>query len=232
MKSLVIIPARGGSKGIPHKNINPLNGKPLICYSIDVARQYTSDDNICVTTDDDEIIQVVENYGLKVPFKRPAELATDTASSNDVLLHALDFYEKKGRDIDFLVLLQPTSPFRKVEFIKEATSLYDSSLDLVVSVKETASNPYYNCFEENEDGMLTISKKAANPITRRQDAPKVWEYNGSIYVINPKSLKEKGMSHFTSIKKYVMDNLYSVDLDNMFDWKIAELLLQDKMLEL
>lgn len=232
MNSLVIITARGGSKGIPHKNIKPLNGKPLICYSIDVARQFTSDDNICVTTDDDEIIQVVENYGLKVPFKRPAELATDTATSSDVLVHALDFYEQLGKTFDAVVLLQPTSPFRKVSFIKEAVKLYNASLDMVVSVKETVSNPYYNCFEETSDGLLSISKTTGVPITRRQDAPKVWEYNGSIYVINPKSLKEKGMSHFTMIKKYVMNDIYSVDIDNMLDWRIAELLLQDKMIEL
>lgn len=232
MRPLVIITARGGSKGIPHKNIKPLNGKPLISYSIDVARQFISDDNICVTTDDDEIIQVVENYGLKVPFKRPAELATDIASSNDVLVHALEFYEKQGRTFDFIVLLQPTSPFRKVEFIKESVALYDPVLDMVVSVKEASANPYYNCFEDDADGMLVISKSTGKPITRRQDAPKVWEQNGSIYVINPKALKEKGMENFTLMKKYVMNELFSVDIDNMFDWKIAELLLQDKMIEL
>lgn len=94
---LIIIPARGGSKGIPKKNIKPLNGKPLIYYSIDVAREITTDENICVTTDDEEIIQCVKEYGLEVPFKRPKELATDYAGSNEVILHALDFYEKKGK---------------------------------------------------------------------------------------------------------------------------------------
>ena len=91
MKILYIIPARGGSKGIPHKNIKLLNGKPLIYYTIDVARQLTTDDHICVSTDDDEIIEVVENYGLKVPFIRPDYLATDTSTTNDVLLHAINF---------------------------------------------------------------------------------------------------------------------------------------------
>jgi len=232
MNPLIIIPARGGSKGIPHKNIKSLNGKPLICYSIDVARQYTTDENICVTTDDTEIIAVVEDYGLKVPFVRPAELATDTASSNDVLVHALNFYENQGRQVDIIILLQPTSPFRKVSFIKEAVELYNADLDMVVSVKESASNPYYNCFEENKDGFLSISKPSAHPLTRRQDAPKVWEYNGSIYVINPVSLKDKGMQHFTFVKKYPMPELYSVDIDNPFDWKITELLLKEKMIEL
>jgi N-acylneuraminate cytidylyltransferase len=232
MNPLIIIPARGGSKGIPHKNIKSLNDKPLICYSIDVARQYTADENICVTTDDAEIIAIVEKYGLKVPFVRPTELATDTASSNDVLVHALNFYENERRQVDVIVLLQPTSPFRKVSFIEEAVKLYTPNLDMVVSVKETSANPYYNCFEEDKNGFLSISKSIGHPITRRQDAPKVWEYNGSIYVINPISLKNKGMQHFTTIKKYPMPDNYSVDIDTPFDWKIAELLLQENMIEL
>jgi N-acylneuraminate cytidylyltransferase len=232
MNPLIIIPARGGSKGIPHKNIKLLNGKPLICYSIDIARQYTTDENICVTTDDNEIVSVVERYGLNVPFVRPAELATDTASSNDVLVHALNFYESKGQQVDVVILLQPTSPFRKVSFVKEAVELYNEDLDMVVSVKETSANPYYNCFEEDKNGFLSISKSISHPITRRQDAPKVWEYNGSIYVINPISLKNKGMQHFTKIRKYPMSELYSVDIDQPFDWKVAELLLNENMIEL
>ena len=99
MNSLVIIPARGGSKGIPHKNIKELGGKPLICYTIDLARSLVSDKDICVSTDDMEIIRVVENYGLKVPFVRPAYLATDTMGTYEVLLHALDFYEKMVRSL-------------------------------------------------------------------------------------------------------------------------------------
>lgn len=106
---LVVIPARGGSKGLPGKNIKNLCGKPLIAYSIDVARSITSDDNICVSTDDKKIIDAVENYGLLVPFVRPTELATDTATTNDVLLHALDFYEKRGKHYSRL-LAHPTNP--------------------------------------------------------------------------------------------------------------------------
>jgi len=119
MNILYLIPARGGSKGIPHKNIKSLAGKPLIYYSIDVARELTTDDNICVSTDDNEIIKVVENYGLKVPFKRPDELATDNATTNDVILHAINFYESIGKQYDIIVLLQPTSPLRKSQHVKE-----------------------------------------------------------------------------------------------------------------
>ena len=158
MKYLVVIPGRGGSKGIPHKNIKPLGGKPLIYYSIDVARQFTSDENICGTTDDAEIISVVEQHGLKVPFVRPVELATDTCGSSEVIQHAYQFFADKGVNYDAIVLLQPTSPFRKVEFIKEAVALYDDSIDLVTSVRSAACNPYYDGFEENADGLLQISK--------------------------------------------------------------------------
>jgi len=229
MKSLVVIPARGGSKGIPHKNIKLLNGKPLICYSIDVARQFTTDDNICVTTDDDVIIKVVEEYGLKVPFKRPDYLATDTCGSNEVIQHAYRFFAEKGIQYDAILLLQPTSPFRKVEFLKEAVTLYDDSIDMVTSVKLSSCNPYYDGFEEDADGLLKISK-GDGTIERRQDAPSVWQQNGSIYVINPKSLMEKGMAHFTKIRKYAMSELYSVDIDNSFDWKVAELVINEKMI--
>ena len=229
MKTLVVIPARGGSKGIPHKNIKLLNGKPLICYTIDVARQFTADENICVSTDDDEIIKVVEDYGLKVPFKRPDYLATDTCGSNDVIQHAYQFYEQRNRHYDAILLLQPTSPFRKVEFLKEASSLYDDNIDMVTSVRLSSCNPYYDGFEEDAEGLLRISK-GNGTIERRQDAPNVWQQNGSIYVINPKSLLNKGMAHFKRIRKYAMSELYSVDIDNPFDWKVAELVINEKML--
>ena len=229
MKYLVVIPARGGSKGIPHKNIKSLGGKPLIYFSIDVARQFTTDENICVTTDDAEIISVVEQHGLKVPFVRPAELATDTCGSSEVIQHAYQFFADKGVQYDAIVLLQPTSPFRKVEFIKEAVALYDDSIDMVTSVRPAACNPYYDGFEENAEGLLQISK-GDGTIARRQEAPKVWQQNGSIYVINPKSLIEKGMGGFTKIKKYAMSEAYSVDLDTMLDWKMAELIIKEGIL--
>lgn len=229
MNVLVVIPARGGSKGIPYKNIKPLNGKPLICYSIDVARQFTGDENICVTTDDDKIIEVVENYGLKVPFKRPDYLATDHCGSNEVIQHAYQFFDQKGIHYDAILLLQPTSPFRKAEYLKEAVALYDDTIDMVTSVKLASCNPYYDGFEEHSDGLLYVSKGEGN-IERRQDAPCVWQQNGSIYVINPLSLMEKGLGGFTKIRKYAMDEIHSVDIDNPFDWKVAELVISENML--
>ena len=229
MKSLVIIPARGGSKGIPHKNIKPLNGKPLIHYTIDVARGVAKDEDICVSTDDPDIIKCVENYGLKVPFVRPAELATDTAGTYEVLLHALDFYEKQGRHYDVVLLLQNTSPFRTAEHVKEALELYRKDIDMVVSVNKTKTNPYYNCFEEDSDGFLkkTIDSSL---LVRRQDAPVTYEFNGAIYIFNVLKLKQMHFGKFSKTIKYVMDDLHSVDLDNMIDWKFAEFIINEHLI--
>ena len=223
MKILVIIPARGGSKGIPHKNIKPLNGKPLIHYTIDEAREIVGDEDICVSTDDSEIIKCVEDYGLKVPFVRPEDLATDTAGTYEVLLHALNFYENQGRHYDVVLLLQNTSPFRKAEQIKDALKLYTPDVDMVVSVKECAANPYYCVFEEDSNGYLHVCKGDGH-IFRRQDAPKVYEYNGAIYIMNSEKLKTTHMHKMQKRVKYVMDDLSSFDLDTMWDWKIAEMM--------
>lgn len=228
MNILYVIPARGGSKGIPHKNIKLLGEQPLIKYSIDVARQLASDEHICVSTDDDEIIRVVEGYDLKVPFKRPAELATDTCGTYEVLLHCLDYYEALGRTYDVMILLQPTSPFRTAQHIEEALELYSEDVDMVVGVKETSANPYYNCYEENQDGFLRLSKSGYG-FVRRQDAPATWEYNGALYVINIKSLRKGPLSSFRKVRKYIMDEIYSVDLDTLLDWKFAEFILHEEI---
>lgn len=221
MSTLYLIPARGGSKGIPGKNIKPFCGKPLICHAIDNARSLSADKLICLSTDSPEIKNVAEAYGLKVPFLRPDYLSTDTAGSREVMLHALDYYRDKGYDIDGLVLLQPTSPLRTAADIEGCLELYNEDLDMVVSVKEAATNPYYNAFEVDSDGYLHISK-GPGTYTRRQDAPKVWEYNGAVYVINPKSLREKPMGLFTRRVMYPMPSDRSVDLDTPTDWLIAE----------
>lgn len=220
---LFIIPARGGSKGIPGKNIKSLGNKPLIYYSIDYARNFTTDENICVTSDDDNIINKVEQYGLKVLFKRPDVLSTDTAGTYEVILHAINYYESIGRVFSKVVLLQPTSPFREIKHLSDALSLYDDYIEMVVSVTESDANPYYNLFEEGETGYLKKSK--ASNFVRRQDCPKVFKYNGSLYVINTKALKTHSINNFTRIKKYVMENKYSIDLDTELDWKIAEFFL-------
>lgn len=225
MDTIAVIPARGGSKGVPRKNIRKLGGKPLIEYTISAAREIFEDNQIIVSTEDEEIRGIVESIGLEVPFLRPEDLAKDDSSTQDVLIYILDHFEKIAKHVDVIVLLQPTSPFRKGKQIKEALDLFkkNPSLDMVVSVFETSSNPYYVLFEENEQGYLEKSKKG--DFVRRQDCPKVWEYNGAIYVINASSLRSGKLSEFSKVKKYVMDRQSSVDIDDELDWMIAEKIL-------
>lgn len=219
--TLFIIPARGGSKGLPRKNILPINGKPMICCTIDAARGVTNDENICVSTDDLEIKKVVEDYGLKIPFLRPAKLATDTAGTREVLIHAVDFYQNiLNHQFSKLCLLQPTSPLRTSQHIMEAHQLWTDDLDMVVSVKESKANPYFNLFEETTDGFLKKSKDGN--YTRRQDAPKVWEYNGAIYFINIQTLQEKPITEFKKVTKYVMSEESSVDVDSYIDLRLIK----------
>ena len=223
MKTLVVIPSRSASKGLPGKNIKLLNGKPLMHYSIEVAQQVFNNKDICVSTDSRKHIKIAEQTGLKVPFIRPEALSTAEATTQDVLLHCLDFYEKKGVLYDYILLLQPTSPFREKKHLEDILMANKEDCDMIVSVKETESNPYYVLFEENKSGLLEKSKKGN--FTRRQDCPKVYEYNGSMYLIKVSSIKEKLFSSFTKIKKYEMHSKYSIDIDSEIDFKLAEVLI-------
>jgi N-acylneuraminate cytidylyltransferase len=225
-KILYLIPARGGSKGLPGKNIKLLGGKPLINYSINFARKFTNDLNICVSTDDDDIIKCANELNLKIPFKRPHELATDFATTKDVMIHAINYYESIGIYFDVLVLLQPTSPFRKTEDLKIMLDKYNDNIDLLVSVKEPHDSPYFNIFEENSEGYLLKSKESK--ATRRQDCPNVYAFNGSLYIYKVSSVKS---NQIKSIKKHVMqDPIYSIDIDTEFDFMICQNIINNKLL--
>lgn len=223
MRPIVIIPARGGSKGLVDKNILPLNGVPLIHYTIHAARKVFSDEIIFVSTDSEKIQAVAEQTGISVPFLRPAELASDTASSIDVLFHVLNTVENNGYSPDTIILLQPTSPFRTESHIRGAMEIYDDKVDMVVSVTESHSNPYYGMFEDNADGFL-VKVKEGN-YTRRQDCPKVWQYNGAIYIIRVNSLREYGHLSFPKIRRYEMPQQESIDIDTITDFLFAEFLV-------
>lgn len=221
MSNLIIIPARAGSKGVPMKNIKILNKKPLIMYTLDVARSLFDDDSIYVTTDDHELIQIIEEGGFRVPFIRPDYLASDSASMRDVIVHCIEHYKvENGYYPNSVILLQPTSPFRSTRHVLEALEMFDDNADLVVSVKETSSNPYYVLFEEDNEGYLKPSK--VGDFVRRQDCPKVWEFNGAIYVIRVSRLLEKPMNQFDNIRKYEMDEISSHDIDTELDWIMAK----------
>lgn len=220
--TLFVIPARGGSKGLPGKNIKELCGKPLIAYSIDVARKFVDDKHICVSTDSEEIKQVVESFGLSVPFLRPDYLATDTATSNDVLVHAVNFFREQGREYKKVVLLQPTSPLRTSQDVQGAMELYRDNVEMVVSVVKSHAPAVLCC--ENEGGFVELiyNKSAAG----RQQLQDMYEFNGAVYVINVQALLCKGLSKFTKKVKYVMSKEHSVDIDDIYDFKLVETIIK------
>ena len=199
----------------------------MISYTLDVASDIAGKmslpaGNILVSTDDNEIAAVAESCGVAVPYRRPPELATDTAGSREVIIDAMDWAENHGIFYDCVLLLQPTSPFRTTADVEGCLNLFKSkSPDMVVSVKEAATNPYYNAYETDSEGLLHISK-GDGMYTRRQDAPKVWEYTGAVYVINPESLRRMPMGSFSRRLMCATDPKRAIDLDTPLDWLMAE----------
>lgn len=230
MKPLFLIPARGGSKGVPGKNIRILGGKPLIVHSIKHALAVADDPaDVVVTTDSEAIADVGRRAGANVPWLRPARLATDTAGSREVMLHAVDALNAAGGNYDTIVLLQPTSPLRNPEDIRRAIRLFEQRRpDMVVSVRPAATNPYYNAYECEADGRLRISK-GDGTVTRRQDAPPVWEFDGAIYVINADSLRNApSLARLENILPLPSSARHDVDIDTELDFMIAEQLLKQQ----
>jgi CMP-N,N'-diacetyllegionaminic acid synthase len=224
MKVLYLIPARGGSKGLPGKNIKILGDKPLIVYSIEFAMKNIKEgDELCISTDDKDAIEIAEKMGVNVPFIRPAVLASDSATSYDVIMHALEYYDKNDKNFDAVLLLQPTSPFRNQQDFENLILNYNDDVEMVVSVKLSKENPYFTLFEENEFGFLNKSK--IGNFERRQDCPEVFAYNGSMYLMKINALKNRKINEFKKIKKILMPEKRSIDIDTMADWILAEFYL-------
>jgi CMP-N,N'-diacetyllegionaminic acid synthase len=224
MKILYLIPARKGSKGLPSKNTKLLGDKPLIEYSIDFAlKNLKIEDELCISTNDEAVLAIANSKGIYIPFIRPEELANDNASSHDVIIHAINHYEKLNQIFDAVLLLQPTSPFRTQDDFTHLIKEYDDDTDMVVSVKLAKENPYFTLFEENKDGFLNRSKTGV--FERRQDCPDVYAFNGSMYLINIKSIKKSRLTDLKNIKKIIMPEERSVDIDTLADWTLAEFYL-------
>jgi N-acylneuraminate cytidylyltransferase len=221
---IFVITARGGSKGIPRKNIKPLAGKPLIAYSIEVALALTTQDRVIVSTDDEEIAAVSRQYGIERPHMRPAELATDTTGSREVIIDAMDCALARGLEFDYVVLLQPTSPFRIVEDVEKTMAAWSPDIDLAVTVVEAACNPYYDGFEVDGNGFLHISK-GEGLYTRRQQAPTVWQTNGAVYAFTPDSLRRYKLGELPKRVGVEMPAIRSLDLDTPTDWVVAEAMM-------
>lgn len=229
MKILAVIPARGGSKGVPGKNIKPLDGKPLIAYSIESAKASKFLSEIMVSTDSGAIAEIALEWGATVPFIRPKELAEDTTPTLAVLQHALEFYEKKGNHFDAVCLLQPTSPFREEGLIDQAIEKFTTTnADALVSVLPVPHeyNPHWT-FEPNEDGYLTIATGDSKLIPRRQELPIAYHRDGAIYITKSEIIKQ-GSLYGNSLVYVESNPEYYVNIDTLEDWEKASLLAKKK----
>lgn len=231
MKILALIPARGGSKGVPGKNIKLLGGKPLLAYTSEIALQSKYLTEIIVSTEDQEIRNVAENLGIKVPFKRPAELAQDTTPTIDAIVHALKWYEKQNVFFDAVCLLQVTSPFRTIAFLDKAIEKFiEKDTDSLVSVQRVPHeyNPHWT-FEQNDQGNLKIATGETEIISRRQDLPIAYHRDGSIYITKTKAILEQHSLYGNSTAFIESDSDAYVNIDTLEDWEKAEKMIQNKL---
>ena len=226
MRILGLIPARGGSKGVPKKNIKLLGRMPLLEYTINSAKESHFLTEIVVSTDDEEIAIAAEVSGCKPPFIRPAALAQDTSTSLEVVQHALSFYEEQQIFFDAVCLLQPTNPFREKGFIDKAIEKFVSSnADCLVSVLEIPHeyNPHWS-FEATANGLLKIATGESQIISRRQDLPKAFHRDGSVYITKTEAIKNSSL--YGNSVAYIESNpQFHVNIDTMKDWEKAEKLL-------
>jgi CMP-N,N'-diacetyllegionaminic acid synthase len=226
-RHLAIVPARGGSKGIPKKNIKLLGGKPLIQWTADAARESKLFDKIVLSTDSEEIAAVGRRVGLEVPYLRPAELATDGAPMLPVITNLLDYYKKQGYEPDVIFLLQPTSPFRRVETLKKSSELLlKDGYDSVVGVTRVPDgfSPYY-LMKINESGFLEFFFPAGLTMARRQDAMAAYHRCGSVFAFTKECLAKYGDIYGKKCHPLVADEREGVNIDTMADWEQAEALL-------
>lgn len=227
MKILAIIPARGGSKGIPKKNIKKLNGKPLISYSIEEALKSNFINKVVVSSENEDIEKISKSYGAET-IKRPKNLAKDDSLTIDTVFHSLDYLEENQNYVpDIIILLQPTSPLREVEDIENSiNSFIDNECNALVSVNLYNHSPCLSLRMKN--GYLCPLFKENYLNNRRQDFPEIFRPNGAIYILKPETLKKYKTFYPNKTIPYVMPAEKSVDIDSMQDWKLAEYFLKTK----
>lgn len=235
-KILLTIAARGGSKGVKNKNIRPLCGLPLIAYTIRQARQWGRADRVICSTDSPEIARVAKEYGAEVPFMRPAELADDLTGKPEVIRHALGEMEKiSGEKYEVIVDLDVTAPIRKIEDIEGSYRMFlKRRPKSVFSVTPCRRNPYFNMVEIGSDGWAELVKKPGAPLKRRQDAPRVFDANASIYFYDREFLLDSNMQSVLSDRTsvYIMDEWSAFDIDNESDFQFVEFLVSKGIVSL
>jgi CMP-N-acetylneuraminic acid synthetase len=230
MRVLGLIPARGGSKGIPRKNIRPLGGKPLLQYSAESALAARRLARVVLSTDDEEIAKIGLECGLEVPFLRPAELAEDTTPTLPVVQHAIRWLESEGERFDAVCLLQPTNPFRRAEHIDDCIDLLEKSgADSAVSLLPVPAeyNPHWVYFQD-EEGSLRLSTGEETPIPRRQALPPAFHREGSVYVTRRNVVMDENSLYGKRVVGYLMEADSSVNIDNQEDWERAVRMLSGR----
>lgn len=237
MNILITICARGGSKGVKNKNIKKLSGKPLIAYTIEIAKKWGKAKRIICSTDSENIAKVAKKYGAKVPFMRPKELAIDTSGKLPAIRHAFKMAEKIFNEkYDLIIDLDVTAPIRTIKDLDNCLRLFKKKKpEVLFSVVNARKNPYFNIVEEKDDGFITLSKKLTNPILRRQDSPEVYELNASIYFYSRNYLIDEKNKMVTLSKQaaiYIMNEYSTFDIDSELDFKVVEFLINQKVIEL
>ena len=220
--------ARGGSKGVPGKNVRDLGGKPLIVHSLDQARQSGLFDVVAVSSDDADILAIADRAGADLLVRRPAEMATDTAPKLPAVRHCVEVAEKeRGRRFDTVVDLQPTSPLRLAEDIEAVVALLETGeASNVITGMVAKCSPYFSLVEERPDGTVGLSKPVDPPLARRQDAPPCFDMNGSIYAWHRDVLFAEDRLFLDRTRLYEMPEERSVDIDTELDFEIAALLMR------
>lgn len=225
-KIVAIIPARGGSTGIPYKNIKEIAKKPLIAYTIEAAKKAKYIDRIIVSTDDEKTAKIAQFYSAEVPFLRPTELAKDDTPGLLVIRHAVSYLEDvEGYEVKIVVILQPTSPLRGVKYIDEAVEkLLKTGADSVVTVCKVKHHPFWT-FIAKGDRLYPFSEKGIT-ISRRQDLPEIYAVNGAVYAVKRDVLFKQNSVFGKDTRAVVMPYEESVDIDDYFDLFIAEMVLK------
>jgi len=229
MNYTALICARGGSKGLPGKNIRLLGGKPLIAWSIDLAKQVDRISRIIVSTDSEEIAKVSKTYGAEVPFMRPIELAQDTSPEWLVWRHALEYLEGSlDNNADGLIVIPATAPLRNLSDINKCLDEFEKGdADVVITVNDSHCNPYFNMVVNDEQGYSSIVNKTKNKVIRRQDAPVVYQITTVAYVVRPQFVHDSSGIFDGKVKSVCIPQERAVDIDTLLDFKIAEILIDN-----
>jgi CMP-N,N'-diacetyllegionaminic acid synthase len=226
---LCTICARGGSKGVKNKNIKEIAGKPLIAYTIEQAKASGLFEHIVISTDSDDIANISKKYGAEVFFKRSEEMASDTAGKLDVIKDAFkrseEYYNKK---FDYLIDLDATAPLREVEdIINSFKQFIENNNDNLITAMQSRRSPYFNLVEQDKNGKVYLSKKLDSSIVRRQDAPKSYDMNASIYIWKRKTILNENSLFLDNTGLYIMPEERSIDIDTELDTKFVEFLMKE-----